>query len=197
MHIRLAVSSSDAAGLVGSGPWWASAPQDGAGLSPATCISIVTKTKPANPPDFTGCNTVHLTGCPIIPTTIYSIQAEVDGELSDEGLFETMAIAGGKWLGDCVGQFTGPPANVWTNPNLVVNIDDAVAGIKTFINSNGINATHLSVTDIHPVLNGDQMTLIVNINDVLLIIAGFQGKTWGEVASPAPDDEIPDLTECP
>ncbi|MCH8146838.1 MAG: hypothetical protein IH987_02455, partial [Planctomycetes bacterium] len=196
-HIRVDVESTLVADLIGTGPWWANPPVIGLPPSPATCISIVTSLKPASEPDWSGCPTLHLTGCPIIPTTIYAVAAESGGLLSVPEFLESMAVASGKWLGDCVGQFTGPPDNVWTDPNLVVNIDDAVAGIKTFINSNGFNATHLSVTDIHPVLNGAQMTLIVNINDVLLIIAGFQGKTWGEVASPAPDDEIPDLTECP
>ncbi|MCH8149627.1 MAG: hypothetical protein IH987_16850, partial [Planctomycetes bacterium] len=197
MHIRVAVDSTLVPGLIGFGPWWATDPVNGQPPSPASCISIVSATKPASEPDFTGCNVVHLTGCPVIPTTTYLIQAEVGGELSCGSLFDTMAKANGKWLGDCCGSFTGPPDYVWTGPNRTVGIDDAVAAIKTFINPNAVNATHLSVTDIHPVQNGEQINLIVNINDVLIIIAGFQGKTYGKVASPFPDDEIPDLTECP
>ena len=37
------------------------------------------------------------------------------------------------------------------------------------------NATHVSVTDMVPNLNGTQINLIVNINDVFSIIKGFQG----------------------
>ncbi|MCH8150239.1 MAG: hypothetical protein IH987_20045 [Planctomycetes bacterium] len=93
----------------------------------------------------------------------------------------------------------GDPPNFWTPPNGVVSIDDAFSAIKTFINPNASNATHLSVTDIHPVLNGEQMTLLVNINDVLIIIKGFLGKTYGAVADPisAGGKEISDLTQCP
>ncbi|MCH7614944.1 MAG: hypothetical protein IH978_04290 [Nitrospinae bacterium] len=95
-----------------------------------------------------------------------------------------------------MGFFSGPPDNVWSAPNLTVSADDFVAAIKTFIDPNQFNATHLSVSDIHPVLNGEQINLQVNINDVLIIIAGFQGKTYGEVAGEAPTF-IPDLTQCP
>ncbi|MCH8148575.1 MAG: hypothetical protein IH987_11360 [Planctomycetes bacterium] len=156
--------------------------------------------KPATEPNWSACPTLHLTGCPIIPTTTYSIQAEVEGALSAEVLLETQAIPSFGWFGDCVGSFTGPngnPPNVWTPPNGTVNLDDAVAAIKTLNNPNGLNATHLSVTDIHPALNGDQINLNVNFNDVLIIIAGFQGKTYGQVADPGNPPNIPDLTQCP
>ncbi|MCH8148859.1 MAG: hypothetical protein IH987_12815, partial [Planctomycetes bacterium] len=199
-HIRVEIDSTQVPDLVGSGPWWATDPVNGQGLSPATCISIVTATKPATAPDWTGCPTVHLTGCPIVPTTTYAIAIEVFGFMSDPALLDTQAKPGVKWFGDVVGSFTGPtgsPPNVWTAPNGTVNADDFVAAIKTLINANAFNATHLSLTDVHPVLNGEQMNLLVNINDVLLIIAGFQGKTYGEVADPFPGSFVPDLTQCP
>ena len=163
-------------------------------------MSILRTVKPATPPNFTGCNVVHLGGCPIIPTTTYRIQAEVGGELSAGTLLDTQAKPGGKWFGDLVGRFTGPngsPPNEWTAPNGVVNADDFLVGIFSFIDPSAINAVHLSVMDTHPVLNGNQMTLACGINNVFITIRGFQGYTYGEVASPFPDDEIPDLTECP
>ncbi|MCH8149545.1 MAG: right-handed parallel beta-helix repeat-containing protein, partial [Planctomycetes bacterium] len=199
-HIRVMIDSTQVNGLIGSGPWWATAPVNGQAPSPATCISVLSPDKPATEPDWSGCPVLHLTGCPIVPTTTYAIAVEAGGILSVEGLFNTQAKPGSKWMGDVVGGFSGPagiPPNVWAAPNGTVNIDDAVAAIKTFIDPNAVNATHLSVTDIHPVLNGVQMTLLVNINDALIIIAGFQGKTYGQVASPFPGDEIPDLTQCP
>ncbi|MCH8149379.1 MAG: hypothetical protein IH987_15590, partial [Planctomycetes bacterium] len=199
-HIRVSINNTQVNGLVGLGPWWATAPVNGQPPSPATCISIVSATKPATEPDWSGCSTLHLTGCPIVPTTTYAIAVEAGGTLSAAALFDTQAKPGVKWIGDVVGKFTGPagnPPNVWTAPNGTVNIDDAFSAIKTFIDPNATNATHLSVTDMHPVLNGVQMTLLVNINDALIVIQGFGGKTYGEVASPFPDDEIPDLTECP
>ena len=52
---------------------------------------------------------------------------------------------------------------------------------------NAFNATHVSVTDVVPNLNGMQINTIVNINDVFSIILGFQGQEY-----PGPD-----LTQCP
>lgn len=53
-----------------------------------------------------------------------------------------------------------------------------MAGIKTFQDPNAVNATHLSVTDVDPNLNGDQINLIVNIGDVFVIILVFQGQEY-------------------
>ncbi|MCH8150081.1 MAG: hypothetical protein IH987_19220, partial [Planctomycetes bacterium] len=201
MHIRVEIVSTEINDLVGTGPWWATDPVNGAGLSPATCISVVKTTQPENEPDWSGCPIVHLTGCPIAPTTTYSLRGEAEGSLStEELLIDTQAKPGVKWAGDVVGNFTGPngnPPNVWTAPNGTINIDDAVAGIKTLNNPTAVNATHLSVTDVHPVLNGVQINLQVNINDVLIIILGFQGAEYGVLADPGDPPNIPDLTQCP
>ncbi|MCH8147897.1 MAG: hypothetical protein IH987_07870, partial [Planctomycetes bacterium] len=199
-HVRVALDSSQVPDLITAGPWWATSPQNGGGLSPATCISVVSTLKPASAPDWTGCPTVHLTGCPIIPTTTYRIQAEVDGTLSAGTLLDTQAKPGDRWFGDIVGRYTGPngsPPNVWTAPNGVVNIDDAYAGIKTLNNPLQLSATHLSVADTHPVLNGTQINRNASINDELIVILGLQGKTYGQVADPHAGipPNIPDLTE--
>ena len=148
-------------------------------------------------PDWTGCATLHLTGCPIIPTTTYAIAVEAGGILSADGLFDTQAKPSVKWYGDCVGFFTGTE---WTAPNNQVNIDDAVAAIKTFQDRNKMpgcaaplcNATHVSVTDLEPNLTPDnavppQINSIVNIADVFHFLLGFQGL----------DYPGPDLTQCP
>jgi len=182
-HIRVEIDSTLVSGLNGTGPWWATDPVGGGGLSPAVCISVFTTTKPASEPDWSGCDTVHLTGCPIVPTTTYAIAVEADGELSADALFDTQAKPGVKWHGDCVGFFDGA---AWTPPNLVTSIDDAVAAIKTFQDPSASNATHLSVTDMVPNLNGTQINLVVNIGDVFSIILGFQGQEY-----PGPD-----LTMC-
>ncbi len=58
---------------------------------------------------------------------------------------------------------------------------------RPFLLPNAINATHVSVTDMEPNLNGDQINLIVNINDVFSIIRGFQGFEYPGT----------DLTQCP
>ena len=67
---------------------------------------------------------------------------------------------------------------VWTPPNGVTSIDDAVAALKTFQDPNAFNSTHVSVTDMEPNLNGTQINLIVNIGDVFSIILGFQGSEY-------------------
>ncbi|MCH8148916.1 MAG: hypothetical protein IH987_13205, partial [Planctomycetes bacterium] len=190
--IMLTLVSTQVNGVTAVGSsWWATAPVNGGGLSPATCISIVSSTRPTTPPDWTGCSTVHLTGCPIIPTSTYHIRTVLGGQVSDPPLVaETQAKPGDKWHGDCVGNFLGPmgvPPNVWTPPNGVTNADDFVAAIKTFQDINALNATHVSVTDMEPNLDGTQINLIVNINDVFSIIKGFQGFEY-----PGPD-----LAQCP
>ncbi len=183
-HIRVMVESTEIDGLAGFGPWWANDPVNGGGISPAVCISVVTTTKPETEPDWSSCDIAHLTGCPIAPTTTYAIATEVDGELSTEVLLDTQARPGVKFHGDVVGFFDGM---VWTKPNRTTSIDDVVAAIKTFQVPSAFNATHLSVTDVHPNLNGDQINLIVNIGDVFALILAFHGTVY-----PGSD-----LTQCP
>ena len=99
---------------------------------------------------------------------------------------ETQVKPGVKWHGDAVGFFDGV---TWTPPNLNVNIDDAVAAIKTFQNPSAFNATHVSVTDVHPNLSGAQINKVVNFDDVFVQILGFQGFEY-----PGPEiDLCPDL----
>jgi len=173
--------------------WWAGAPD-------AACISIMSPTRPASPPDWTGCDTIHLTGCGIIPTSTYDISIVDVATESAALLARTQALpAGSKWFGDVIGTFD-PVADQWTAPNGIVAIDDAVAAIKTFQNPSLVgpgcgtppcNATHVSVTDIHPagfpLQPWGTPNQLVDINDVFAIILGFQG-----VEFPGPD-----LGSCP
>ena len=68
----------------------------------------------------------------------------------------------------------------WTPPNLNVNIDDAVAAIKTWQGGSvvapvpGSNIAHLSVADVDP---GD-LNLIVNFNDVFKVFQAFTGEMY-------------------
>ncbi len=102
--------------------------------------------------------------------------------MSADTLLDTQAKPGVKWWGDCVGFFTGTE---WTAPNGATNFDDAVAGIKTFQDASAVNATHLSVTDVHPNLNGAQINKIVSFDDVFQIILGFKGNEY-----PGPQIEL-------
>ncbi|MCH8148224.1 MAG: hypothetical protein IH987_09575, partial [Planctomycetes bacterium] len=189
LDIRLTLSTTLVDGVTAvDSQWWANAPD-------ADCIAVVGSTPPAVPPNWDACPTLHLTGCPIIPTSTYDIVV-VDGSTeSDPPLAAaTQAKPGDKWHGDCVGNFTGPtgvPPNVWTAPNGTTNADDFLAAIKTFQDPNAVNATHVSVTDMEPNLNGTQINLLVNINDVFSIIRGFQGFAYNE------GQGGPDLTQCP
>ena len=58
---------------------------------------------------------------------------------------------------------------------------------RRFRTFNAINATHVSVTDMVPILYGTQINLIVNIEDVFSMILGFQGQAYPS----------PDLTQWP
>jgi len=191
--IRVTLSSTLVNGVTAVGSsWWANAPD-------AACISVVGPMRPALAPNWDACPTLHLTGCPIIPTSTYEI-AVADGALeSDPPLVaQTQALPGGnKWWGDTVGQFD-PVADNWGPPNGSVAIDDAVAAIKTFQNPSLVgpgcgtppcNATHVSVTDLQP--HGFPGTPFgtpnqqVDINDVFGIILGFQGVEY-----PGPQIEL-------
>jgi|GEM_PF-2890362 len=197
LDIRLTLASTLVNGVTAVGSsWWANVPD-------AACISIVGTTRPAIPPNWDACPTLHLTGCSIIPTSTYDIVA-VDGavESAPPLAAQTQALPGGsKWWGDVVGQFD-PVADAWGPPNGFVAIDDAVAAIKTFQNPSLVgpgcgtppcNATHVSVTDVQP--HGFTGTpfgtpnLQVDINDVFGIILGFQGVEFpgpGIEQCPAP-----------
>ena len=110
--------------------------------------------------------------------------------MSTEVLLDTQAKPGAKWIGDVVGNFSGPPNNEWSRPNRVVNADDFVAALKTFQDPKAFNATHLSVTDVHPTQNGVQINRLVNANDIFFIIKGFQGFEYNQNNDPT------DLTQC-
>lgn len=182
--VEVTLDSSLVNGVTAIGSqWWANQPDE-------NCISIVGSTRPASPPDWSACPTFYLAGCAIIPTSTYTITAMTDSMQATPIEARTQVKPGVKWHGDSVGSFTGPsgiPPNVWTPPNLVVNIDDALAAIKTFQDPHAANATHVSITDVHPNQNGTQPNKTVNFDDVFVHILGFQGQEY-----PGPD-----LTQCP
>ena len=168
--IKLTLTSTLVNGVTAVGSqWWANAPD-------ANCLSIVGPAQPAGPPNWDACPTLHLTGCPIIPTSTYDIVAVIGGSESGPPLVgETQLRPGIKWHGDAVGFFDGV---VWTPPNGTTSIDDAFAALKTFQNPSAFNATHVTVTDVHPNLNGMQINKLVNIDDVFVEILGFQGLEY-------------------
>ena len=93
-------------------------------------------------------------------------------ESSQPTIGKTQLKPGVKWFGDAVGLFCGTE---WTPPNGTASFDDTVPAIKTFQDPSAFNATHVSVTDIHPLLNGVQINRLVNMNDVFTLIQPFTG----------------------
>ena len=148
--------------------WWANA-------ADADCISIVTLSQPAVPPDWSACPTVHLAGCPIIPTSTYDVAVVDGGQVSNSVSVQTQAKPGVKWWGDCVGAFNGTE---WSAPQGVVNIDDAVACIKSWQFPGQPAAPHVSRVDVHPNLPGEQINKLVGFNDVFQIVQGFRGEEY-------------------
>jgi|GEM_PF-729686 len=180
--IRVTLSDTLVEGVTSVGmPWWVGAPN-------SDCIAGVKSNPPSAPRNWDVCPALHLTGCPIIPTSTYEIVAVLGGLVSDPPyIAATQAKPGVKWWGDCVGFFNGTD---WTPPQGIVNIDDAVAAIRTFQDPGGVNATHVSVTDVHP--NNPALgplfgvpNQLVNIDDVFAIILGFQGNPY-----PGPDIDL-------
>ena len=182
LDILLTLSTTQVNGVTAVGSvWWANAPD-------ANCISIVGPTQPGIPPNWDACPTLHMTGCPIIPTSSYDIVVIDGAAVSDPPLATgTQTLpADSKWWGDAVGNFTGDkgtPPNVWTPPQGVTNFDDVNASLKTFINPAAVNATHTSITDIHPNQPtlpppANQINKLVNIDDVFNFIKAFQGGQY-------------------
>ncbi len=185
-HIRVTLDSTEVlgvdAGQVGS-VWWAN-PHDIDNNDPPVhdCISLVGPDRPFTPPNWAGCPVLHLTGCAIIPTTTYKIVAVVDGQQSLLPLTAKTQLrpADNKWWGDAVGFFNGA---FWTGPQGVTNFDDVRACLLTFQSPTGINATHTSVTDIHPNrpdLGGlsAHPNKIVSSDDIFQFIQGFRGHEY-------------------
>ena len=169
--IRVTLTSTLVSGVTAVGSsWWANAPD-------AKCLSVVGPSPPATAPNWDACPTLYLTGCPIIPTSIYDIVAEEAFEVlsAPPTAGETQLKPGVKFFGDAVGFFCGLN---WTPPNRVVNADEFVAAIKTFQDPDANNATHVSVTDIHPLFSGVQINRVVNFDDVFAFLQGFMGNEY-------------------
>ncbi|MCH8149783.1 MAG: hypothetical protein IH987_17660 [Planctomycetes bacterium] len=133
---------------------------------------------------------VNITGCEITPVAEFELRASVDdGQsfLPPISLHTIPQPGGGKFWGDTVGSFDGIE---WSAPQGVVNIDDAVAIIKTFQEEDG--APEVPRTDVAP----QEPNRLVNINDVLFVIFAFQADPY---PFGCPDDPCQDniANPCP
>ncbi len=170
-------------GLIGSS-WWLKAPivADAANpkplLGPGECVALLGPENMAAEIDWdvAGCQVLHVTGCPIEPTSEYDVRAVVGDTASAPLSVPTiLRPEGGKSWGDIVGTFTGVE---WTAPQGVVNFEDVSAAIKTWQGGQVVapvgNIAHLSIPDVEP---GDINT-VVNFADVLILIKAFQGDPY-------------------
>lgn len=119
---------------------------------------------------------VHIGDELIAPDSTYEIVAvfEETGNTSAIVEFPTAFKPGSNHWGDVVGAFDSVR---WSPPNGSVNMNDLVAAIKTFIDSQAFNATHVSITDVagwpRPIPNRR-----VTIYDVVMVIFAFRGDEY-------------------
>ncbi len=191
LMVKLKVTLTDSLphpGSVGNS-WWVQAPivADVAApkplLSAGECAALLGPEKMAAEIDWgaAGCQTLHVTGCPIEPTSEYDVTAVLDTIETTPLTVPTILKPGAKWWGDTIGFFDGAESE-WTPPQGATNIDDAVAAIKTFQGGQVVppgpippgNVAHLSVADVDP----GEVNAVVNFNDVFTLLLAFQGEPY-------------------
>ncbi|MBI4717633.1 MAG: PQQ-binding-like beta-propeller repeat protein [Planctomycetes bacterium] len=113
---------------------------------------------------------VHVGDCRVVPGSAYAVRASNDGtDLTAPLPVTTVAQPAGKHWGDAVGMFVG---GSWLDPDGQVNINDAVAAIRTFQSATG--APHFTRTDLH-----DQApNRVVNFTDISYFVRAFQGFAY-------------------
>lgn len=146
-------------------------------VGPGECVAVLGPEGTAAEIDWdaAGCQTLHITGCPIEPTSVYDVQAVSDAGTSQPVEVPTILKPGVKHWGDIVGMFNGFN---WTPPQGLTSIDDVVAAIKTFQGGQVIapvgSVAHLSIADVDP----GNINSVVNFNDVLAILITFTGAPY-------------------
>ena len=162
--------------------WWVGEPDE-------NCIAGLVDSGSTR--NWDACPALHIGDCGIVPVSEYTVvSVDADGISPTSLVVLTIRLpADNKWWGDVVGGFTGV---FWTVPQGVTGFDDVTAELKTFQDPSAVNATHVSVTDIHPRL----VNRIVNIDDVFFSIKAFQGDVypfgcpddpcWDKLVAPCP-----------
>ncbi|MCH8149204.1 MAG: hypothetical protein IH987_14680, partial [Planctomycetes bacterium] len=187
--VKLQVTLSDSLphpGLVGSS-WWVLPPVVTAPgkfpkplVGPGACIAGLGAEAAGAVIDWdaAGCQTLHVTGCAIEPTSEYEVHAVAGASIATGPTVSTgLRPAGGRWWGDVVGVFNGME---WTPPQGTANIDDALVAINTFQGGQvvaptpGSTVAHLSVVDVAP----GNINTVVNFADVQILIKAFQGEMY-------------------
>ena len=177
-------------GAVGT-EWWVGVPVNG--ISSLVPISEAAPERPW--PE----QVIQVTGCEIVPVATYEIRGALTGGsvLSNfELVVQTIEKPGVKFWGDTVGSFNG---SYWTAPQGTVNIDDAVAVIKTWQGLTAPNAAPVSWVDVEPTMTNR----LINFNDVFAVLLAFVGTLevgqYGppRFCDPADCENCPGLGCCP
>ena len=188
VKLRVALTASlPHLGSIGDS-WWVQAPivtvpgQSPKPLvGPGECVALLGAAATAAELDWeaAGCETLHVSGCPIEPTSEYEVRAVIANAASSAVFVPTTLKPGPKWWGDAVGIFDGTQ---WTPAQGATNIDDAVAAVKTFQGGQVLppgpippgNVGHLSWLDVVP----GNINTVVNFDDVFMIVQAFQGSMY-------------------
>lgn len=160
--------------------WWVKEPASPVNplLPPGECVALLGSEAMAADIDWvsSGCTVLHVTGCPIEPTSDYEVRAVAGIDVTDPLTVSTILQPGqGKFWGDTVNDFNGVE---WTPPNGFTSMIDVVMVIFTWqggpvVATDGVVA-HLSVADMHP---GD-INLVVNFDDVFIVLQAFVGDPY-------------------
>ena len=167
-------------GLVGQ-EWWVRPPDPGNPpirplplLGPGECFATLGSAATAAEIDWdgAGCQTLHITGCPIEPTSEYEVQAVAGGNASAAAILPTQTRPGLKFWADVAGEKL---CNGWCPPQGVTNFQDVQALIQTFQFGGGTvgptaNVLHLSWAD----LEGGNNNAVLNIADVQIAILAWK-----------------------
>ena len=167
-------------GLVGAS-WWVQAPEPVVPgsrprplVGPGECVAVLGPSATAAEIDWdaAGCQTLHITGCPIEPTSEYEVQAVAGGNASAAVILPTQTQPGLAFWADVAGENA---CAGWCPPQGVTNFQDVQALIQTFQFGGGIvgptsQVLHLSWAD----LEGGNNNAVVNIADVLIAILAWK-----------------------
>ncbi len=167
-------------GLVGQ-EWWVKPPDPGNPpdrpkplLAPDECLATLGSAVTAAEIDWdaAGCQTLHITGCPIEPTSEYEVQAVAGGNTSAAAILPTQTRPGLAFWADVAGENDG---NGWNPPQGVTNFQDVQAIILTFKFGGGVvgptaTVLHLSWAD----LESGNINAVTNIADVQIAILAWK-----------------------
>ena len=159
-------------------------------LGPGECVGVLGPEATGAEIDWdaAGCSTLHITGCPIEPTSEYDVRAVIGGSNASVAVMVPTAPMplNGRFWGDVAGD--NPGGTGWQPPQGTTNINDVFAILETFKGGQVVAPTaimlHLTWADLQL---GDINT-VVNIADVQACILAFNQSIAGGVYPFGPAD---------